>query len=86
MKPIFAAAFALPLALAGCGTTATDQGNAVLCMTTLLESGAFDPGAMAVLAASTPACQALAASVINDIIKQATGQNARLARAQGRLR
>ena len=81
---VLALAFAAPIALASCATT--DQSNAVLCMTTLLESGTFDPAGAMLVAAATPSCEALAASVIDDIVKQATGQNARLARAQGRLR
>jgi hypothetical protein len=89
MNRIYAAAVALPLALAGCaGTTipATTEQNAVACMGALLASGSFDPAALAMAAAANPACEALAAAVLSDIIGRVVPHNAALARAQGRLR
>ncbi len=78
MNRIYAAAIALPLALAGCqGISPADQANAVLCMTALLESGSTDPGTLARLATVTPACQALAASALADILNRVPTQNAK---------
>ncbi len=90
MNRIYAAALALPLALAGCagvpaGSVSTET-NAVACMTALLATGNWDPIALASIAATTPACQALAATILSDIIGQVVPHNAALARAQGRLR
>ncbi len=87
MNRIYAAFIAAPLALAGCaGVQPSTETNAVLCMTTLLQSGSWDPLALATTAAVTPSCQALAAAVLSDIINRVAPHNAALARAQGRLR
>jgi hypothetical protein len=96
MNRIYAAAVALPLALAGCQPPsggpvvstipATTEQNAVACMGALLASGSFDPATLALAAAANPACEALAAAVLSDIIGRVVPHNAALARAQGRLR
>jgi hypothetical protein len=55
-------------------------------MGALLASGSFDPAALAMAAAANPACEALAAAVLSDIIGRVVPHNAALARAHGRLR
>ncbi len=78
MNRIYAAAIALPLVLAGCqGISPADQANAVACMSTLLGSGSTDPGTLARLATVTPSCQALAASVLADLLNRVPAQNAK---------
>lgn len=80
-------AVAVALSLVGCqGIPPSTEANAIGCMTSLLESGNFEPAVLASLATVTPSCQALAAAIVSDILARVTAQNARLARAQGRLR
>ena len=87
MNRIYAAAVALPLALAGCeAVTPSNETNAVLCMSALLATGSYDPAVLAGVALVTPSCQALAQAIITDIINRVVPHNAQLARAQGRLR
>lgn len=76
-KTILAGTAALPLLMGGCAGTlpANDQQNIIACGAALVATGATDPAALLATATITPACQALAADVINQLVGSMTKAN-----------
>lgn len=61
---------AIPLALGACAgvATPTNEANIAVCVGALVATGASDAGTIVAAALATPACQALAADVLKQII------------------
>jgi hypothetical protein len=69
MKVRYLVAF-LPLGLIGCGgvTQGPIAGDATACAAALFAAGVANPAALAIAAATTPACQNLAQEVLQAVI------------------
>ena len=65
-------ALALPLALASCGGVPTD--NLAACAVALSAAGSASPSVLLQTALATPACQALASDVLQQLIGRVSAQ------------